>query len=317
MRKTTNREHVEGRVYDHNLSLRTTGANSKHPGTEYINGTLDIATDDAGLNVVTVNFTYVTETTSKGTKNETFSVLKDLIDGGKTVLTDGMDGATMVRIDTALGLNDFYTNRNGKEELVSAKRNDGGFVHVTNKLDEEAKRNVFECDMLINGTRLVEADPEKHIPADYLVVKGAVFNFRNAILPIDFIVKNPGGIKYFESLDASSSNMVFTKVWGKIECQTIVDRREEESAFGEPAVKEYERKVREWVITGTAKEPYEMGDEQTGITVEEIKKALADRETALADIKKRNEEWQAQKAAASAAPTNIASAPAAVGGFNF
>lgn len=317
MRKIVNRERVEGRVYEHNLSMKVTGETSKHPGTNYINGTLDVATDEDCLNIVTVNFTYVTETTSKGTKNDTYNTLKNIIESGKTILLDGKDAATMVRIDTALGVNDFYTNRNGEEQLVSAKRNDGGFVHTESKLGDETKRNFFECDMLINGTRLVEADEERHIPADYLIVKGAVFNFRNAILPVEFVVKNPGGIKYFESLEASPSNMVFTKVWGKIESQTIVDKREEESAFGEAIVKEYDRKVREWVITGTAKEPYEMGDEQTGITVDEIKQMLADRETYLADIKKRNEEWQAQRTAGNTASQNVAAAPAAVGGFNF
>lgn len=317
MRKIVNRERVEGRVYEHNLNMKVTGETSKHPGTNYINGTLDVATDEDCLNIVTVNFTYVTETTSKGTKNDTYNTLKNIIESGKTILLDGKDAATMVRIDTALGVNDFYTNRNGEEQLVSAKRNDGGFVHTESKLGDETKRNFFECDMLINGTRLVEADEERHIPADYLIVKGAVFNFRNAILPVEFVVKNPGGIKYFESLEASPSNMVFTKVWGKIESQTIVDKREEESAFGEAIVKEYDRKVREWVITGTAKEPYEMGDEQTGITVDEIKQMLADRETYLADIKKRNEEWQAQRVAGNTASQNVAAAPAAVGGFNF
>lgn len=317
MRKIVNRERVEGRVYEHNLNMKVTGETSKHPGTNYINGTLDVATDEDCLNIVTVNFTYVTETTSKGTKNDTYNTLKNIIESGKTILLDGKDAATMVRIDTALGVNDFYTNRNGEEQLVSAKRNDGGFVHTESKLGDETKRNFFECDMLINGTRLVEADEERHIPADYLIVKGAVFNFRNAILPVEFVVKNLGGIKYFESLEASPSNMVFTKVWGKIESQTIVDKREEESAFGEAIVKEYDRKVREWVITGTAKEPYEMGDEQTGITVDEIKQMLADRETYLADIKKRNEEWQAQRVAGNTASQNVAAAPAAVGGFNF
>ena len=317
MRKIVNRERVEGRVYEHNLNMKVTGETSKHPGTNYINGTLDVATDEDCLNIVTVNFTYVTETTSKGAKNDTYNTLKNIIESGKTILLDGKDAATMVRIDTALGVNDFYTNRNGEEQLVSTKRNDGGFVHTESKLGDETKRNFFECDMLINGTRLVEADEERHIPADYLIVKGAVFNFRNAILPVEFVVKNPGGIKYFESLEASPSNMVFTKVWGKIESQTIVDKREEESAFGEAIVKEYDRKVREWVITGTAKEPYEMGDEQTGITVDEIKQMLADRETYLADIKKRNEEWQAQRVVGNTASQNVAAAPAAVGGFNF
>lgn len=315
MKKAINREHLEGRVYDHSLSLKVTGENSKHPGTEYIRGSLDVATDDDILNIVTVNFTYVTATTSKGNSNETFSVLKRIIDSGKTVVADGAENATLVKIDTALGLNDFYTNRNGKEELVSAKRNDGGFVSIVSRVDPvEAKRNKFECDMLINGTRLVEADEERNIPSDYLVVKGAVFNFRNAILPVEFIVRSSGGIRYFESLEASPSNMVFTKVWGEIKSQTIVDKREEESAFGEAAVREYERKVREWVIIGAAKEPYEMDDEQAGITTEEIKQMLSDREVYLADVKRRADEWQLQKASAPSISSNIS---VAVNSFNF
>lgn len=315
MKKAINREKISGRVFDHNLALKVTGETSKNPGTEYIGGTLDVATDDEGLNVVTVNFTYVTETTKAGGKNATFGALKNIIDSGKTILNDGIDSATMVKIDTALGLNDFYTSRNGEDTLVSAKRNDGGFVTIVSKLDSEDTRNNFEFDMLINGTEYVEANEERHIAADYLIVKGAVFNFRNDLLPVQLVVKGAGGIKYFESLDASPNNLIFTKVWGKIESQTIVDKREEESAFGEAAVKEYERKIREWVITGAAKEAYEIGDEKTGITVEEIKTAQANREVYLADIKKRQDEYQASKASTPA--TSIANAGAAAGGFQF
>ena len=50
------------------------------------------------------------------------------------------------------------------------------------------------------------------------------------------------------------------------------------------------------------------------ITIEEIKKAMADREVYLADVKKRQEEYQATKETPSVAS---ASAPAAAGGFNF
>lgn len=314
MKKTINRERISGRIYEHNLAVKVTGESSKNPGTEYIGGTIDVATDEDCLNVVTVNFTYVTEITKSGGKNNTFTALKNIIDNGKTVLVDGKDAATMVRIDTALGLNEFYTSRSGEETLVQSKRNDGGFVSIVNKLDSEDARNTFEFDMLINGTRIVEANEEKNIPADYLVVKGAVFNFRNDMLPVELVVKSAGGIKYFESLEASSSNLVFTKVWGKIESQTIVDKREEESAFGEAAVKEYTRTIKEWVITGTAKDTYEIGDEQSGITADEIKKAMADMEVRLADIKKRQDEYQASK---NAAPAASAGTTAAAGGFNF
>ena len=319
MKKALNRERIEGRVYDYTIEKRTSGPNSKNPGTEYIAGNLDVATDDEGLNIVTVHFTYVTETTSKGNKNNTYTALNNIIENGKTVVGNGMEEATMVRVDTALALNDFY---NREDELVSAKRNEGGFVTIVNKLSDASTRNTFEFDMLINGTRMVEADPERHIDADYLIIKGAIFDFRNAILPVELVVKNAGGIKYFENLDASPSNLVFTKVWGKIESQTIVDKREEESAFGEASVKEYTRNVREWVITGTSKPEamYEVGDEQNGITADEVKKAMADREVYLADVKKRQEEYQAQRAAANGGTSENAGSAgvsAAAGGFNF
>lgn len=316
MRKALNRIKVCGRVYDHSLAVKTVqNSASDNFGKEYIGGTLDVATDDDCLNIITVNFTFVQPTTKTGKVNSTYSALKNIIDNGKTILADGKDSAMMVKVDTALALNDFYTNRNGEETLVSAKRCNGGFVTIVSSLDDE--RNKFEMDMLINGVKHVEADEERHIEKDYVVLKGAVFAFNNAILPVEFVVKSEGGMKYFESLDVSPQNLVFTKVWGNINSQTIVTRTEEESAFGEPAVKEYTRTIREWVVTGTSKPDavYEIGDSENGITLDEVKKAMADREVYLADVKKRQDEYQASRNAGSA--SSVASAPAAAGGFNF
>lgn len=320
MRKTINKERIEGRLYDiSQLAVKTVqNSDSEHFGQEFISGSMDIATDDDCLNIVTVRFTFMQATYKSGKANASYGVLKNLIENGKTVLADGKDAASLVRVDASLALNDFYIARNGEDTLVSAKTNNGSFANVISKLGEENTRNTFECDMLINGTKYVEADPEKNIAEDYLIVKGAVFDFRNAILPVEFVVRNKGGMKYFESLDASPQNLVFTKVWGRINCETIVDKREEESAFGEPAVKEYSRTIREWVITGTSKPDavYEVGDSENGITADEIKKAMADREVYLAGVKKRADDYKASQNSGSAATTSAA-APAAQGGFTF
>ena len=319
MKKMINNVIVSGRVYDHSLAIKTTGATSKKPGTEYINGTLDVAVDNEGYNIVSVNFTYVTALTSKGTKNATYGILKSIIDENKTVLNVGADAATIVSITGSIGLNEFYTNRNGEEELVSAKRVEGSFVKTLKfKPKNEDERNLFECDMLINGTRLVEADPEKNIDEDYLVVKGAIFNFKNAILPVEFIIKGEKGIQYFENLEASSKNLVFSKIWGRLNYQTISVKKVEEAEFGEPVVKEYERKIKEWIIN-RAKSGVPVGDENS-ITEEEIAKCLADREVYLADIKKRAEDYRNSQAAAkagTATQTSTNTISAAAGGFNF
>lgn len=318
MKYKQNSERIEGRIYQHDLAIKTVqNQSSQNFGKEFIAGTLEVAVDDAGLNVIPVHFTYVTEVTSKGQTNRTFTVLKKIIDEGKTIITDGMDEATKVRIDTALALNDFYTN---DDSLVSIKTNEGGFVTIINELSGENERNTFSADMVITGVTRVEADEEKNIKEDYVTVKGAIFNFRGDLLPLEFIVKNAGGMKYFEDLGASNSEPVYTKVWGRINCETKTTIVEEESAFGEAAVKKYERKTKEWVITGTAKVPYEFGDEEI-LTGEELTKAMQAREVMLADIKKRSEEYKAQKAAGNTDSIHKAQTgakPAAKAGtFNF
>ena len=319
MRKALNRTHIEGRIYDFSLAVKTVqNEKSENFGKEFINGTLDIATDDDNMNIVSVHYSYEPVFNKNGKKNTKYAALKNIIDNGKTVLNDGAENATMIKVDSALGLNDFYTNRDGEEVLVAAKRNEGGFITMVSKLGDPATRSTFETDMLINGFRVVEANEERNIPEDYMVIKGAVFDFRGAILPVEFNVRNQGGMKYFESLDVSASNPVFTKVWGQIISKPIPDTRTEESAWGEPIVKTYTKNFREWLVTGTSKPDavYEIGDDKNGITADEIKKALADREVHLAEVKKNQEEYQASKAAKSDVPFGGA-ATAQAGGFNF
>ena len=46
-----NKSHIEGVLYEHALELRVSGPTSKNPGTEFIMGTVSIATDDACTNI--------------------------------------------------------------------------------------------------------------------------------------------------------------------------------------------------------------------------------------------------------------------------
>ena len=315
MRKIVNREHIEGILFQHDLELKVTGETSKNPGTQYIAGNIEIAVDEEGLNVIPVHFTYVTETTNSGKKSPTFTVLKRIIDEDKATVSVGKDEAFKLRVDTALSLNDFYTQ---DDQLVSAKVNEGGFVSIVNSLCDEKERNTWEADMVITGCNIIDADPEKNINEDYMQIKGAIFNFRNEVLPVDFILRNKDGFKHFENMDASGANPTFTKVWGRINCLTKTTTVEEETAFGEAAVRTYERKVKEWEITGTPKViSYDFGGED--LTAEELTKAMQDREIKLADVKKRTEEYRAQRNAGTATPVAQATGPkpAKTGTFNF
>ena len=313
MKKMINMTHIEGLLYEHALELKESGPKSKNPGTKFISGTISIATDDACTNIVPVHFTYVTATTSKGSTNATFTTLTNIIDGKfGSIMANGKDNAVKLRIDSALALNEFYSDRNGKEELVSVKRNEGGFVHVADALAEEEKtRDTFTCDMLITGVMHLDEDEEKHTP-EKAIVRGAIFDFRNALLPVEFSAVNKGAIQYFEGLEASNQSPVLTKIWGRQVSETIVNTITEESAFGESSIREVKSSRKDFVITGASKEPYAWDDEST-MTAVELSEAIAARETYLATLKQRQDEYKASKAAGTA---NAAPAPSKQA-FNF
>ena len=307
-----NQTHVEGVLYEHDLTIKESGENSKNPGTKFISGTISIATDDAMTNIVPVHFTYVTATFGSGKPNDTFTTLSNIVNGTfGSYMKDGADKAVKLRVDSALGLNEFFTDRNGKEELVSAKRNEGGFVHKVDALDEDEKvRNTFKADMVITTVTHIDADEEKNLP-EKCVVKGAIFDFRKSLLPIEFSATNPNAMRYFESLEATQKNPVFTCVWGRQVSETVVRQIVTESAFGEDEVREVKNTRRDFVITGAAKEPY-LWDDESSITAAELNEAIQKREVDLAAMKKRQDEYKASR---NAAPK--ANAAPAQGGFNF
>ena len=318
MRAVVNKSHIEGYIYEHTLESKVSGPNSKNPGTAFISGNLSIATDEAILNIVTVHFSYVTPTTKNGGVNSTYTALSSIVSGtAGNIMQHGKEKAAKVRIDSAIGLNEFYTDRNGKTELVSAKRNEGGFVHLVDTLNEDEKtRSTFECDMLITKATRIEPNEEKNIP-EKVVIKGCIFDFRKALLPVEFVATNPNAMNYFEGLEASPSEPVFTKVWGRQISETIKNSVVEESAFGEDYVKSVESTRKEFLVTGASKVPY-LWDDESSITATELKEAMAARETYLASVKQRQDEYQASKnqaKAAAFAPTPTAAS--ANSEFNF
>ena len=76
-KKFINTETIEGYLYQHKLALKTVqDPQSKNFGKEFINGSVFVATDEAGLNVIEVHYTYVPVVTNAGSANKTFTALK-------------------------------------------------------------------------------------------------------------------------------------------------------------------------------------------------------------------------------------------------
>ena len=314
MRQMANRVTLQGRVYDHSLTLRTVQKEGENFGKEFINGTVSIATDDKNLNVVQVHYSYVTPTFKNGKENRNFSILKRIMEGNQTVV-GAKDGAEplLVKIESSIDCNDFYPN--GGDELVSAQRVSDGFISVIKALPDKAnERNKFESDTLLIGATKHEVDPEKNVTETYMELRAAVFGYGGVLKPVRLVVKNPAAFSYFENLEPTTAKPVLVNLWGRIENVTVKTEKTVESAFGEDKVETATHNVREWVVTGASKEPLPFGDEGV-LTKDELVKLQADRETHLAEVKARTKEYEAKKK--SSAPVNTAPAKIADGEFDF
>lgn len=295
-----NNETIQGRLYQHDLvKKKVQNKESKNYGVDFISGTLDIATDEEGLNIISVHYTFKTEITSNGKKDVTYGVLDNIINSGKTWVTDGKDEAMKLRLTPSIAINDFIA---ADGTAVAQIRNEGGFVNILRgELPEkEDERNTFDCDMLITG--VFPVDETEDTPA-FVRVKGAVFNFRGDLLPVEFVCKNVL-TDYFLGLDASPKNPVFTRVKGNIYNSTVVRKIEEEGAFGLVSVRTVNRTVKEYVITWTIPIAYDFGEEDT-MTAEELKKAIQNREVYLADVKKRHDDYVATRDSAPKASDTV------------
>lgn len=318
MRKNENTMNIEGKIYQFNLEEKITGENSKNPGTPFISGTIDVATSEACDNIVQVHYTYVAEKYASGKTNNNYTTMKKIIDGCKTVVTDGYAEATMVRLNPSYQTNDFYPQ--GQDNVVSQPRNEGGFVTLVTpdkaRPEGDSGRNKFSFDIIISN--VAEKVPDEG--DEYVTIEGIVFNYNNsAIYPVTLTARNKDAMKYFLDLGASKSNPVYTKVWGKIVNIFTTTEKTVESAFGEAAVETVTHRTREYVITGANPVPYEFDTEET-ITADELKKCLQDREVYLASEKKRTEEWRAsqgQGGGNGASPAAQAANTVAKGNFNW
>lgn len=310
-----NKVNVEGKLYSHKLSAKVTGDSAKTPGMKYITGSIDIATDDAETNIVTVNYTYEPEFNKNGNKNSKYDTLMNILNGTLATVTGNNGTPALVQIDGKIDLNDFYKNPTdgGTEpELVSAKRVAGKFIHVRPSVNaDESKRAYFETDMVITRTSLKEADEEKGLP-EKLVIGGAIFDdYTKAVRPIEFSVTDTNGINYFLNQDISKSNPMFTLCKGNIVSTTVVKKIERAGAWGNVEVTESARTRKDWVVNWVPSEPYAFNSEDT-ITVEELTQASADRETYLATLLQNYQ----QRMVAEAPTTKVAPSTTS-GGFNF
>ena len=306
-----NNVYIEGILYDFKLDAKVSGVRSKSPNTPYIKGYLSIAVDNALTNIVRVYYTYVTPTFQSRDgnppkPNSTYTFLKNVIDGKiATYMRDGIDKAAKVQIPRSnIAINEYYSNRRGPAELYSEPRYRGGFINICDALKaDESQRNLFEIDAII--TSCAPVDTDDGTPKARLKACIYDYNAQGASLyPMEFVVRNPQGIEYFESLDYP----FFTKLYGSQESEIVT--KKVEAAFGDPTFAVQDSTTRkEFVVKTATKNPYLWDDEST-ITVEEFNEMKRLRnEVYLPKLKQDMENAAAATAAANTTPDiNVSSA---------
>lgn len=309
--KMLNKLTVIGRVYSIE-KVRKVAVKKEGPrkGQDFYEATLNIAIDEEGLSIVPVFFGYVFSKTKKGGDNKTFQILDKLVTEDITWSNSGKDAAPVVQIDGSLGVNDWYNYE--EKQIYSTQRNEGTFITLKSisdlpeNIDDRAK---FELDMVISKVTEIEGDEERDIK-EHNKISGVVFNFFKEMIPVTLSLYDEAGRNYFNSLDLSPKDPLFTKVYGAIQNLTTMKKIEEETAWGGSIVKEIPRNTKSWTLTNIKGEGYEIGEPNT-ITFDELKEASQNREIKLAEIKKNREDYEASKSA----PTAPASGAVTAGDF--
>lgn len=292
--KINNEVILQGYLFNHDLEKRTVkNKESKNFGKDFIRGFVYIATDSEGTNVVPVYYPFVSPITSTGAVNGTYQVLENILNNNPTWTNNGKEKALKVRAASAIALNDYYPE--GSEELVSTQRAEGGFLTVINVPEEEGLfENKFNADMLITGIS-ENTDEEDNLSG--ITLRGATFNFKKAILPISVNVKDKQGIEYFQSLEPSPGEPIFTNVFGSIINTTIVHEETQESKWGQAYVNTTRKTFREYLVKGSAPDVYDFGDESI-LTIEEVENAISNRNIYLAEKKASDAAYRASRAEA-------------------
>ena len=141
----------------------------------------------------------------------------------------------------------------------------------------------------------------------YDEVAGRIFVYPNMAVPVTFAVRVKEGREYFEGLDASNNNLIYTNIRGKIESITKTTQVVEESAFGGNSVKTKTTTSKAFVIEKANPVPFELGSEDT-MTMDEVAQAVQAYEIHLAEVQKNHDDYVASQGAP-AAPKSAA-APA-------
>ena len=248
LRQSDNKAKIEGVLSEMTLERKIGDKDSKHPGVEYINGSLTIKSDD--VNFTRVNaFSWAVAKDDKGNytkENNIFKGLTTIMNEYKTIAEVGEDEATKIRITN--GDFNFYTTQDGRD-AIGIKSN--FFNRVTG---EYTPKSEFEIETYISA--IVPEMSKEGEETGRLIVKGWTVNY-DGVKPVVYIAPQ----EIASDVESTFEVGMTARFFGNMINNRVEIVKEIPMAIG-PARKDVSYSYKnEFVITG-ASEAYEEGISQ-------------------------------------------------------
>jgi len=254
IRESFNKTTIQGTLVENNLEL----LNNEQLGT-FISGDLVVRVGESDIKV---NF-FAKELKKDGGFNK---IHKSLI-GVMTypsIASDGV-GVKVSITGGSISVNDFYTD---ELEHISYSELKSNFVKKSTKNYKE--ENIFEFEGLV---RRVYDEVKEDAETGRLAIEVVGVNYAESALPVIFVVEKESAINYIRAYYAPGKTV---KVNGNIVFSTEKVSKTEESAFGEPIIKEYDKVTKDFVITAGT-QPYDENE----YTAEDAKVIMENRNIML------------------------------------
>lgn len=238
---------------------------------EGLNIELDIEVAENEVHTVTGMTRYKKK---DGTDNGIAKGYQTVIDEYLSVAKHGRDSADKVRVTQGrIGVNEYY-GEDGK--LRSFPQLSSNFFNRLSPSDEFNPRAEFEVEIFVKS---VIPEMKNDEETGRVKVNAIIPVFGGKVIPFEFVVTEEGSQFVEDNYEVGST----TKVFGDIVNFKEIKETEVPVSFGKPQKKISTKTVREYLITGGI-DPYDE-DNVKAYSVENIQKAMVERETYLEELK--------------------------------
>lgn len=284
LRAGINKVDLIGVVKEHKLK------EEKNKDGVHINGSLIIKTGE--FSEIELNV-YVNEKTSKGNDSKVFKTLKGFLDGEYNTIASCQSEEDIPTKVNVYGNGNFTPNFNenifkpqNSPEVVTRIRINLGFgtIAIDNTIKEEDFKATFDIEMCVSS--VTEETDAEQVPTGRAVIDGYVPLFNGSVFPIQLVagkIKDDDGsdIDFGQDLLDGVEEGQTVDFWGDLNYKVKITTVKKGGTLGRAKVEEQREYINELVTTGAEIEE----DENNMFDPELIKKALAERENKIEEIK--------------------------------